>query len=96
MLKRVTWFVSGAVAGVAGAGYVKKTAIKTVKKTVARLSPRHVAASATARIHGRGRDVAEAVRDGRQAMRVRESELRERLDHAPARRRGRRTPSRRA
>lgn len=75
MMKRVTWFVTGAVAGVAGAGYAKRK----VKRAAAQLAPVHVAKSAVAKVRDRSRDVAEAVRDGRQAMKAKESELKARL-----------------
>ncbi len=75
MIKRISWFVSGAVAGVAGAGYAKRK----VKKTAAQLAPIHVAKSAVAKVRDKGHDVAEAVRDGRLAMKAKESELKARL-----------------
>lgn len=76
MIKRVTWFVSGAVAGIAGTGYVKRK----VKATAAQLAPVHVAKSAAAKVRERGHDVKEAVRDGREAMKAKEAELKARLD----------------
>ena len=42
MMKRITWFVGGAAAGVAGANY----ATKKVKQTAAQISPTQVARSA--------------------------------------------------
>jgi hypothetical protein len=65
MMKRLTWFVSGAVAGVAGAGVAKRK----VKQTAAALSPSNVASGAAHRI-------GDAVREGRRAMHAREVELR--------------------
>ena len=76
MMKRVTWFVSGAVAGAAGAGYAKKK----VKKTAAQLAPVHVAKDAAGRVRSRVADVGDAVREGRAAMKAKETELRARLD----------------
>ena len=76
MLKRVTWFVGGAVAGVAGAGYAKRK----VKETASQLAPANVARAAVAKVRHRGADVADAVRDGREAMRTKEAELRARLN----------------
>ncbi|MEO6122107.1 MAG: hypothetical protein ABIR32_00250 [Ilumatobacteraceae bacterium] len=75
MMKRVTWFVSGAVAGVAGTGYAKRK----VKATAAQLAPVNVAKSAVAKVRDRRNDVVEAVRDGRQAMKAKEAELKARL-----------------
>ncbi len=75
MMKRVTWFVSGAIAGVAGASYTKKK----VKATASQLAPAHLAKTAVARVKDKGHDVIDAVRDGRDAMKEREAELRARL-----------------
>lgn len=80
MMKRVTWFVSGAVAGVAGAGYAKKK----VKETAAQLAPVHVAKSAVSKVRDRGADVVDAVREGRQAMKAKETELKARLNGTAA------------
>jgi len=70
-MKRVVWFVSGAVAGVAGASYAKKK----VKETASQLSPTHVAKTATAKARQKGHDVAQALREGREAKRSREADL---------------------
>jgi hypothetical protein len=69
MLKRVTWFVGGAVAGAAGAGVAKRK----VKATAAALAPRNVAKQT-------GQRIRDAVDEGRRAARVKEAELRARLD----------------
>ena len=75
MMKRVSWFVSGAVAGVAGAGYAKRK----VKETASQLAPSNIAKTAVAKVRERGHDVADAIRDGREAKREKESELRAKL-----------------
>ena len=75
MLKRVSWFVSGAIAGIAGAGLAKRK----VKKTAAQLTPTNIARTAAAKVREKGHDVADAVRDGREAMRAKEAELRAKL-----------------
>ncbi|HEY4332471.1 MAG TPA: hypothetical protein VGM78_07875 [Ilumatobacteraceae bacterium] len=75
MIKRLTWFVSGAVAGVAGVGYAKKK----VKETAVQLAPVNVAKSAATKAKSRGLEVVDAVREGRDAMRAKEAELRARL-----------------
>jgi len=75
MLKRVSWFVSGAIAGIAGAGLAKRK----VKQTAAQLAPTNIAKTAAAKVREKGHDVADAVRDGREAMRAKESELRAKL-----------------
>jgi hypothetical protein len=69
MIKRLTWFVGGAIAGAAGVGAAKKK----VKKTAAQLAPTNVAKGAAHRVR-------EAVNEGRQAMRAKEAELRGRRD----------------
>lgn len=74
MMKRVTWFVGGAVAGAAGAGYAKNAVTRRAKRTAAKLNPATLARKA-------GSNVAGAVREGRAAMRAREDELRARRDH---------------
>jgi len=74
-MKRVSWFVSGAVAGVAGAGYAKRK----VKETASQLAPSNIAKTAVAKVRERGNDVADAIRDGREAKREKESELRAKL-----------------
>ncbi len=76
MMKRLSWFLGGAVAGVAGVGLAKKKA----KETAAQLAPSHVARSAMARLRGRGHDVSEAISEGRRAMHAKEAELRARRD----------------
>ena len=68
MMKRITWFVGGAAAGVAGANY----ATKKVKQ----ISPTQVARAAAYRARLKSRDVVDAVREGRQVARHHEDELR--------------------
>ncbi|MCU1500685.1 MAG: hypothetical protein JWM12_39 [Ilumatobacteraceae bacterium] len=68
MMKRVTWFVGGALAGAAGAGVAKRK----VKQTAAALRPDKLASGAAHR-------VGDAVREGRRAMRAKENELRARV-----------------
>jgi hypothetical protein len=71
VMKRVTWFVGGVAAGVAGAGYAKKK----VRQTAAQLAPTTVARSAAQRVSAKGREVADAVREGRRVMRQHEDEV---------------------
>jgi hypothetical protein len=69
MIKRMTWFLGGAVAGVTGAGMAKRQ----MKKAATHLTPKNV-------VHGvRGR-IRDAVAEGRRATRSKEAELRARLD----------------
>ncbi|MCU1396276.1 MAG: hypothetical protein JWM34_4704 [Ilumatobacteraceae bacterium] len=79
MMKRVTWFLGGAVAGVAGVGYAKRKVVETASQ----LAPVNVAKSAVGRVRERGNDVIDAVRDGRDAMRAKENELRAKLHGVP-------------
>lgn len=76
MIKRASWFVSGAVAGVAGAAYAKRKA----RGVAEQLAPAQVARTVSNTARARVRDVAEALRDGRVAMRAKEAELRARRD----------------
>jgi hypothetical protein len=69
MLKRLTWFAGGVVAGAAGVGVAKRK----VKEKAAELSPVNAARNATARVR-------DAVREGKRAARAKEDELRAKLD----------------
>ena len=69
MIKRLTWFVGGAVVGAAGVGAAKKK----VTQLTAELTPATVVRSTTDRVR-------EAIAEGRRAARDREAELRARLD----------------
>ncbi len=75
-MKRVTWFVSGMAAGAAGVTYTTKK----VKKTAAQLAPANVARQAATKLKDRTHDLADAVREGRDAMRAKEAELLARRD----------------
>lgn len=74
-MKRLTWFVTGAAAGAAGASY----ATRKVKQTAAQLAPANVARAAN-RVRQGGRQVVDAIREGRSAMLAREDELKARRD----------------
>jgi hypothetical protein len=76
MMRRVTWFVGGVVAGAAGAGYAKKK----VRAATAQLAPVNVVKAAGGRVRERGRHVVGALREGRAAMHAREDELKARRD----------------
>lgn len=75
-MKRLTWFVGGVAAGAAGTNYAKRK----VRSTAAQLSPSKVARSTFDRARQRASAVADAVRDGRDAMHAREDELKARRD----------------
>jgi hypothetical protein len=76
MITRVTWFVAGAAAGAVGASYTRRK----VKRVADQLTPGNVARSVAGRAKARGRDVVDALREGRAAMRVREEQLRAERD----------------
>lgn len=76
MMKRVTWFVSGVAAGAAGTSYAKRK----VRRTAAQLAPSNIARSAASKARAQGRQVVDAVREGRAAMHAREDELKARRD----------------
>jgi hypothetical protein len=77
-MKRVTWFAGGVVVGATTAVY----AAGKVKRKAAQLKPVNVAKSAVSSVRGRFEDLADAVREGRAAMREKERELRARRDGA--------------
>ena len=76
MIPRTAWFVGGVAAGAVGAGYAKRKIGATARK----LAPANVARGAAGSVHGAGKRVAGAVREGRQAAQVRERELRAQRD----------------
>ncbi len=76
MMRRLTWFAAGAAAGAAGSHY----AARKVKRTAQQLAPTNLARATARRIRNRGVVVADAVREGREAMRAKEAELRARRD----------------
>lgn len=69
MMKRLVWFVSGAVAGVVGTGVAKRK----VRAVAADLAPTQVAKRA-------GERVRDAVAEGVRAARAREAELKAQLE----------------
>ena len=75
-MRRLTWFVTGAAAGAAGASY----ATRKVKETASQLAPANVAKGAAVRVRQSGGQLADALREGRMAMRAREDELKARRD----------------
>jgi hypothetical protein len=77
MIKRVSWFVAGAAVGAAGTSY----ATRKIKKKAAQLAPTTVVRNAANRVQHRGRDLVEAAREGRTAMRQKEYELKAARDH---------------
>ncbi len=76
MMKRVTWFVGGVAAGAVGVGAAKRK----VKSVANELAPVQVAKRATGSVRERGHRVADAAREGRRAMKAKETELRARFD----------------
>ncbi len=76
MMKRLTWFAGGVAAGAVGANYAKKKVVQTASN----IAPANVARNAAVRVRMKGRDVADAIREGRQVMRHHEDELRARRE----------------
>jgi len=76
MMKRVTWFAGGVVAGLASAGYAKKK----VKETASQIAPTQIAKSAVGTVKSKTFMVADALREGREVMKHTEDELRARRE----------------
>lgn len=76
MIRRLVWFVSGIVAGVSGVLF----AGRRVKRTIGAMGPVKVAGRAAEATRSRLGNVQAAFREGRDAMRDREAELRARRD----------------
>ena len=72
MLKRLRWMITGLAVGAGASLWAERKA----KALAARYRPSGLAGSATNRARGLPSDVAAAWREGRQAMREREAELR--------------------
>lgn len=75
-MRRVVWFAGGVVAGATGAGYARRK----VTATARRVAPANVARGAVGGVRRSGQRVADAVREGRAAARLRERELRAERD----------------
>jgi hypothetical protein len=73
---RLTWFAGGLAAGAVGAGYAKRK----VRRTASQIAPSSAVRVAADRVRSTSRVVADAVREGRHAMRYHEDELRARRD----------------
>jgi hypothetical protein len=78
-MKRVTWFVAGAAAGVSATRLAKKKAQAVAEK----LAPDHIARQAVATAKDKALHVVDAVREGKDTMRTKEAELRARRDGHP-------------
>jgi hypothetical protein len=76
MMKRTAWFISGAAAGIGATRYAKRKAQQVANK----MTPDHVARQTVANVKGKVAHVTDAVRDGRDTMKLREAELRARRD----------------
>lgn len=84
MIKRLTWFVGGAAAGAAGAGYAKQQVTRRVRRAAdqvsEQLAPANLARNAASTARHRASDLIDAVREGRAAMHYKEDELKARRD----------------
>jgi len=72
VLKRLTWLVVGFGAGLGSSWYVTRS----VRRAIARYTPREVADRVNRSLLEAGRDLQAAVAEGRAAMHEREAELR--------------------
>ncbi|MDP9387818.1 MAG: hypothetical protein M3Q48_07775 [Actinomycetota bacterium] len=79
MLKRLFWLVVGAGFGFGMAFWVTRF----VRATIERYSPENLSVELAKALRGLGEDLRAAVSEGREAMRQREAELRERVESAP-------------
>ena len=76
MFKRLFWLMIGA-----GFGFgVSFWFMRFVRSTVERYSPERVSTDLADALRSLGKDLREAVAEGREAMREREAELREEMD----------------
>jgi hypothetical protein len=76
MIKRLVWFVSGVVAGISGVLF----AGKRVKRSITSFTPVKVAQRATQSTRSRLNSVGDAYREGREAMRDKEIEMKAKRD----------------
>lgn len=75
MIKRLTWWATGAVMGAGGSAWVQRK----LRKTMARFSPPAIAGTAKGVAKELGQDLRSVLSEGRQAMKERETQLREQL-----------------
>jgi hypothetical protein len=79
MFKRVRWAALGAVAGVGGSMWARRS----VRRGIKRYQPEQLGAAARARLARATDEVRAAIGEGREAMVEREAELRARLPYSP-------------
>jgi hypothetical protein len=75
VVRRIVWFTSGVTAGFGAAIWIRRRVLRTVR----RYTPERLQADASASIRRWGRDVRDAIADGRRTKREREAELRREL-----------------
>jgi hypothetical protein len=75
MFKRTFWFGTGVTAGFGGAMWIRRQALRAVR----RYTPERVQADVTTSVRRLGTDLRGAVREGRHAMADREAALRAEL-----------------
>jgi len=80
MIKRLVWFVAGAVGGAAGTVIAGRRVKRSVRNTVDSLGPVKVARRTGRRVRTSVEGVSDAIREGRTAMRDKEFELKARLE----------------
>jgi hypothetical protein len=79
-MRRMFWMGIGVIAGASGSLWAERK----VRNRLEALQPDHLVVAAGNRAREVGRTVADAVADGRDAMRQREAELRGRIGTGPA------------
>ncbi len=72
MLRRIFWLFLGVGVGMGSSLYVTRR----VKQVAARYTPERISSDMASSVRTLGRDVRLSIQDGRQAMRLREAELR--------------------
>lgn len=79
-MRKLVVFLGGAIAGASSAGYAKRRVTRSVQRTAERLSPVNVVRRAGDGVRSTRQRVGNAIREGRDAGRVKEAELRAERD----------------
>ena len=79
MIKRFVWFVSGSITGAVTVLATRKKVRRQVSR-VTESTPAKIVRDATESVRRTANEVSDALRDGRDAMRTKEAELRARVD----------------
>lgn len=79
MIKRFVWFVSGSITGALAVVATRKKVRRQVSR-VTDSAPAKIVRDATGSVRRTANEVSDALREGRDAMRTKEAELRARID----------------